>query len=591
MSTATDQTVVHPGAPSIIEPDVYFDSEKRLLVTTCSKCNQPVYFALGPITKAETAKAAILKFVEGYTGGPCPPRGGAIAPDAHFELGYYGYWQIARVLELIEQLQRQGILANRQAESLPVPSQGETMPFAQYVDEQRQANQGKKIPAEINQRWESRIIAEQHHTRGEAGATVYLATYGKNIAAPKLINLARKAETEGYPELARGFWKAAYRTATGQEPDGDPGAPAAALPEVTVVTTSVKGSLYQVEGLPDHLQPGKIVTMQPVDARHDRAFYIASDAYWGQPKRNGHRKVVVATATHVYYQSRQLNVEPAYAAEIDRAFAAVAADLGAFVVDGEAYYLDVSGKEHRTASEAAQANQRLGRPGALPAPRYAVFKALFAFRSDYTSEEESTRVEMGQALATRLRAVAPDSIEFLTPARTAEEKAALAARQRAEGREGEIWVRHDCQYQGGKNEKAQWIVRTKYLQQLAVIVSALTATTAADRPFGAIEVGVMERGQLRSLGQVGTGYTLKEMREIVRRFEAGQLTIRVATQGFTERGQLWHARFLGFADVVPAECTLDRATDYDDESGAPIAATAPVTVSPAPSTLEQMPLF
>ncbi len=470
------------------------------------------------------------------------------------------------------------------------------MTFNEFVGEQRRIAGAKKIPAEINQRWHSRVIVEGHHERGEAGVATYLAHYGKNIAAPKLVLLARKAEVEGFHDLARGFWKAAYRVATGKEPEGSLSAVPAVSPMHASPIAMAEQPLGDVAGLPDHLQPGKIVTMQPVDANEDRAFYISSEKYWGQPKRNGHRKVAIATPVAVYYQSRQLNVDRSFSDEIDRAFVFVASGLGPFVVDGEAYYKDVAGGEHRTAAEAAKANVRLGQPSVLPAPCYAIFKALYARGSDLTVERESVRLDTGQILASHLQGAAPGLIEFLVPARTYGEKAALAAHQRQQGREGEIWVRHDCQYQGGKDERAQLIVRTKYLKQLAVVVIGLTPSSAATRPFGAIEVGVMDNGVLRSLGQVGTGYTLDEMREIARRFEAGQLTIRVATQGFTERGQLWHGRFVGFADVPPEACTLDCVTDYDDraehsEAEMPAATVRPANSVQAAPTLEQTSLF
>ncbi len=115
MATHNDASQKTPPEPAdedrpIAQQDVRYDAAKRLLVTTCTKCGHQVHFALGPIRDAQTTKAAVLQFVEGYVGGACPPRNGAIAPDAHFELGYYGYWQVPRVLELIDQLQRDGIL-------------------------------------------------------------------------------------------------------------------------------------------------------------------------------------------------------------------------------------------------------------------------------------------------------------------------------------------------------------------------------------------------------------------------------------------------------------------------------------------------
>jgi hypothetical protein len=63
-----------------------------------------------------------------------------------------------------------------------------------------------------------------------------------------------------------------------------------------------------VAELPPHLQPGRIVTMQPVDAPSERSYYIENPDYWGQPKRDGNRVVAIATKDKVYYQSRSTNL-------------------------------------------------------------------------------------------------------------------------------------------------------------------------------------------------------------------------------------------------------------------------------------------
>ena len=78
----------------------------------------------------------------------------------------------------------------------------------QYITEER--NTKKKIPADIIERWQERIVKHGWEAQGEAGARQYLAAYGKGIAAPKCVALARQAEAEGFDEIALGFWKKAY---------------------------------------------------------------------------------------------------------------------------------------------------------------------------------------------------------------------------------------------------------------------------------------------------------------------------------------------------------------------------------------------
>ena len=136
-------------------------------------------------------------------------------------------------------------------------------------EEYKKVNRGKKVPAEINERWNARIVQRSLHLMGEDGAAQYLSDYGKSIAAPKCILLALKSEEEGYPKMADGFWAKAYELeymATPIRTVSDVGN--LQVKQVTEAKPVI------VSKLPVHLQPGKIVTMQPTDALHDREYYI-----------------------------------------------------------------------------------------------------------------------------------------------------------------------------------------------------------------------------------------------------------------------------------------------------------------------------
>lgn len=50
---------------------------------------------------------------------------------------------------------------------------------------------------------------------GFAGAEQYIADYGQGIGVTKVVSLALCAETEGYPEMALGFWNKAFELETG----------------------------------------------------------------------------------------------------------------------------------------------------------------------------------------------------------------------------------------------------------------------------------------------------------------------------------------------------------------------------------------
>jgi bifunctional non-homologous end joining protein LigD len=432
--------------------------------------------------------------------------------------------------------------------------------LAEYVEQKRS---GKKIPTGIRERWQTRVVPRGLHVMGEAGARQYLADYGRGIAAPKVIDLARQAEAEGYPEMALEFWRRAYELEIGHLPpaEGDVDLAVPSVPAGNVFPTSAGGT-PQVKDLPSHLQPGCIHTMQPVDAPLDREEYITDPAYWGQPKKDGCRTVVVATPEMVWYQSRSTNLQEVPSLEMDAVLREAAAGFGAFVLDAELYYRDALGGEHRTGAQAATVNVRAGYPGVHPQPRLAIFKALYADGQDLTSYPESERIEAGAKIGYWLETHSAGFFEVLPTCRTEAAKRSLAARQQAEGREGEVWVRHGCLYRGGKdngNGGPPPFVRTKYLKELDVVVLALSSTTAADRPFGAVEVGIYENGKIISLGSVGTGFTHDQMAELARRHDEtpGQVVITIVTQGFTEGGKVMHGRFTGFrGDKLPRECVL-----------------------------------
>ena len=74
----------------------------------------------------------------------------------------------------------------------------------------------RKVPSRISERWVSRILARNLHILGEKGAEIYLELYGRGISEGKVVNLAIKAEIEGYQEIANGFWKKAYSIQSGE---------------------------------------------------------------------------------------------------------------------------------------------------------------------------------------------------------------------------------------------------------------------------------------------------------------------------------------------------------------------------------------
>ncbi|WP_293354505.1 MULTISPECIES: ATP-dependent DNA ligase [unclassified Microcoleus] len=421
------------------------------------------------------------------------------------------------------------------------------MDCTEYAEAKRKS--AKKISADIRERWNNRIVTRGLHLMGEAGAVQYLADYGRGIGTAKVISFALCAESEGYPEIAIGFWKRAFELETGEKPTKNtpnnsttnpaPAAKSKAAAKVETVNNPI------VPELPPHLQPGRIVTMQPVDAPSERSYYIENADYWGQPKRDGNRVVVVATPDKVYYQSRSTNLRQQASIAIDRTLADTAAKIGIFVLDGELYYKSCTGSEHRTGAQAATVNIERGFPTTQPTAVYAIFKALFFKGNDLTKTAESERIAAGVEVGEMLVSLSTE-FEIVPTSRTAGEKLLLAQQQEAENREGEVWVLHNSLYVGGKDVKKFPMVRTKYCQEYDLFIVGLTPTKVAGRPFSAIEVAQEINGKLVPIGTVGTGFSSGEMLEIARLYEANPrgIKIKVRSQGLTESGKLWHARFL-----------------------------------------------
>ena len=411
----------------------------------------------------------------------------------------------------------------------------------------------KKPTADIRSRWASRIIARRLDEQGAHGATTYLRDYGKGISAAKVIALAIQAECEGCDAIGLGFWAKAFEMETGVAPHlpsttatgGNDKGPSTDLAPSASVATSVPS-------LPPHLQPGSIVTMQPVDAAGTHDDYIHNPIYCGQPKRDGSRIVIIADPTAVAYQSRSTSIIASPSVSFDGAFRRAAEAKGPFVLDGELVYLDAAGGEHRTGSQAAQANATNGHPDARVRCRICVFKALFANGRDLTGADEEARISgaeviVGIAQSVLIKAGVTDyDIEQVPTAWTKDQKQAMVCRQQDEGREGEVWIQRHTTYLGGK-PPGEVMVRTKYLNETEVVITALTPTTVVGRPFGAIDVAeARPDGAGRPLGRVGTGFSTEDAQEIARlvaRYPEG-VRILVLHQGRTENGMLWHARFL-----------------------------------------------
>lgn len=411
-----------------------------------------------------------------------------------------------------------------------------------------------KVKTDILERWNSRVIPRHLHTQGRSGAKTYLHDYGKGISAPKIIHLALCAEFMAAPEMAMGFWEAAYEKETGRvetlisPPSTETPTPVAPL-QASIIETHYQQKRETLHEFPSDLQAGNTVPMQPCDTNHERSYFIENPKYCGQAKRDGHKNLLYVTPHTLIHQSRSGNILPPIHEDFEVACCQAALDIGPFVLEGERYFLSAIGTEHRTAAQAATINIQQNLGHIQPVPVYAVFKALHARNQDLRPLDERTRVTAGEEIVSAIQKyLTPDRtpgaprIECLPTAFTSEEKALLVAKQQKEQREGEIWTLIRAPYTAGKNHKFHSI-RSKYASESHLIIKALIPSSDHSSPFGAIEV---QDQHGNSLGRIGNGFDADEALKIhkAHNTKPGTVIIKVRHYGYTENQKIWQGTYL-----------------------------------------------
>lgn len=419
------------------------------------------------------------------------------------------------------------------------------MNIEEFVSGHRTKSKGK-VKAAIAERWNSRVLPRGLQNMGRTGANAYLDSYGKNIAAPKVVELALCADSMQAPEMAAGFWEAAYNLTTGDSATFPVnGESVTDAPSQAPVKVGAKRDVPVLKEFPSDMQPGAIQTMQPTDAPEPQSKYILSREYLGQPKRDGQRNVLYGTPTVCVHQSRSTSIMGTLDVDIEKAACETANEVGAFILDGERYFLSATGSEHRTAAQAATANIEAGHGKIQPVTVYGVFKALYANGRDLRNEDEKTRIDAAAGIVALIHSYLPATgarIEAVPTAYTTAEKQALADRQKSEGREGEVWTLQYCNYSGGKGHKTD-AVRTKYLEETEFTVLGIALSTTATRTIASIEIA---NASGKSVGNVGTGFNAQNSEQLIAAFKADPKNTKVLIrhQGFTETGAAWHSRLL-----------------------------------------------
>jgi len=236
-----------------------------------------------------------------------------------------------------------------------------------------------------------------------------------------------------------------------------------------------------------------------------------------------------------------------------------------FVIDGELVVFDTSGVSRF---------QLLQRRGTDPRARtvYAVFDCLRTQGRDLLLRPLEGR-------RAHLLALVPKRAGPLMPSRRLPrdgEKALATAR--AKSWEGVIAKIATSPYESGVRSRA-WL-KIKVRGESEFVIGGYTPPQGSRAEFGALLVGLYDRGKLRFTGKVGTGYTqdtlldlgakLKRLHTDASPFDppprvAGavwikpRLVAQLAYAEWTADGKLRQPAFLGLrTDKRPEECTWDR---------------------------------
>jgi bifunctional non-homologous end joining protein LigD len=183
-------------------------------------------------------------------------------------------------------------------------------------------------------------------------------------------------------------------------------------------------------------------------------------------------------------------------AELGSAFSSVPV-----VVDGEIVSLDAQG---RSAFQRLQESQK--KPAGLT---YAVFDLLYADGKDL----RSIPLEERKALLERL--IKDDTLVLYSKHVVGQGKELFDVARKKQ-LEGIIGKRRDSTYQ--ERRSRDWVkIKTSFEQEF--VVGGWTEPKGSRKGFGALLLGVYDKKELRYVGSVGTGFTVKKLSELYARLQ------------------------------------------------------------------------
>ena len=301
----------------------------------------------------------------------------------------------------------------------------------------------------------------------------------------------------------------------------------------------------------------------------------ASDEGWAaEVKWDGVRAIAYCRPGRIELQTRNLNVVTAQYPEVRR----LSRQLGArdAVLDGELVAFDEAG---RPSFERLQ--QRIHQTDASVVRRrmkshpvvFVLFDLLYLDRRDLTAEPYRRRRELLEGLGLR-------GESWQTPGYSVGHAAELLAASAEQRLEGIVLKRLDSSYAPGKRNGAWLKVKTVGRQEFVIGGWVPGEGRRRDR-IGAILLGTFDAGgELRYAGKVGTGFSERELDELLERlrplardgnpfagrrgprnanFVAPELVAEIEFRELTAEGMVRHGSFKGLREDKPAsEVGLER---------------------------------
>jgi bifunctional non-homologous end joining protein LigD len=327
--------------------------------------------------------------------------------------------------------------------------------------------------------------------------------------------------------------------------------------------TSARKSKRRRGALPKLVEPELATLVDDVPTGGDWLFEIKFDGYRILTAASGD-EVRCYTRNGLDWTARFGNL-PAAIAKLD---------LDRALLDGELVVID---EEGRSSFSALQQGLTAGGRGLS----YFVFDLLFAGGKDLRN---LPLIERKKRLQELLGPAAKHGPVFLSDHIEGNGRAILKTLC-AKGFEGVIAKRADRPHRAGRGR--DWLKVKCALEQEFVIVGYTISDK--DRPFSSLLLAVNEKGKLRYVGGVGTGFDGRAFAELARRFKrlerktpafAGdvpsatrrrarwlepKLVAQVGFAEFTGDGHVRQARYLGLrADKPPAAVRREQPTPLED---------------------------